>query len=112
MKKIYRPLSVYESIHEDMLSRECFFDESAFAEKFSIDGRKILGLMVQSRNSRNYDAERGISGQSEMLFLCRCSDVKEVRVNNVLRINGRAYYVTEAMKVQGIYWKIRMLVNE
>ena len=46
------------------------------------------------------------------MFMCRCDDVSDVRVNNIIRINGKAYYVTEAVKVQGMYWKIRMLVNE
>ena len=112
MKKIYRPLSVKESIHDDMLSHECFFDENTFAEYYDIDGRKILGILTGSKGTRVYDSERGVLSQSEQMFMCRCDDVSDVRVNNIIRINGKAYYVTEAVKVQGMYWKIRMLVNE
>ena len=111
-RNLYRSQSVRESIHEDMMNHECFFDENAFAEHYDIDGHKVLGLMLNSRTSREYDPDTGTSGRSGLTFICRCDDVKDIRVNNIIRIDGKAYYVNEARRIQGMYWKIELTVNE
>ena len=112
MKSIYKSQPPFESIREDFERHGCFFDTGEFARKYIIDGHAVTGIMLQSQDTREYDSERGASGRSDMIFLCRCSDVKNISVNNIVRIDGKAYYVIEAVRVQGLYWKIRLQVNE
>ncbi|MBQ3396223.1 MAG: hypothetical protein IJG34_11315 [Synergistaceae bacterium] len=113
LKKIYaEPESLIGSIHDDMLSHECFFDMNAFARMHDVNGHKILGILTRVKYSRVYDSQTGILSRNECMFLCRVSDVRDIQVNQVLRINGRAYYVSESEKVQGVYWRVNLRVNE
>ena len=113
LKKIYAESeSVIGSIHDDILSHECFFDDHAFARIHDVNGHKILGILTRVKNSRVYDSQTGILSRNECLFLCRASDVRDIQVNQILRINGRAYYVSESEKVQGVYLRCILRVNE
>lgn len=101
-----------ESIHDDMKSHECFFDAETFAREYEVDGQFILGIMVRSKEFREYNPETGILNRSGLCFLCRCDDVESVRVNHTVMIDGKTYYVREAQKVQGLYWRIELTIPE
>ena len=115
IKKLYgERKSIIESIRDDVMNHECFFDDNLFARWYDVDGHKILGVLTNSRAIREYNGQSDIGtiGRQVLVFMCRASDISYVKENQVIRINGKNYYVTEARKIQDVYWRIELTVNE
>lgn len=105
---MYERKSVRRSIHEDVKNYECFFDSEAFAEVLNINGRKVLGILTQSKHSRVYDSLSGVLMNSGMVMFLRASEVAGVNVNEVLKVNGKSYLVRDARVLGDSVWRIEL----
>ena len=100
-----------EIIREDVESRGCFFDDTEFAQHLNINGHDILGVMTQNKRYHEFDPHTGTISRSGMLLFLKESDIKNVNTGQVLRVNSKAYVITNAMLAANGVWRIELKVT-
>ena len=109
--------SFIDFLAHDLDNEAVWFDESEFARYHTINGKKILSILVTETRTRVYaggdDKERpeGVRIAESVLY-CRAQEVAHVTAEQSLRIDGRLYTIKDANLLQDHVWRITLEANK
>ena len=95
----------------DLNDNNAWYNNSEFARFHIVNGKQLLSVLAHNKSSdMNKISPVDTPGinQAECVLYCRAADVKGVRSEQALMIDGKRYQVQSADLIQGQVWKIEL----
>jgi hypothetical protein len=102
----------------DLEDGAAWFNIEEFGRFHDLEGKKIMSVFVGDRRGQSIEIQTNTKENPEggvknrgILFI-RADEMKGIRANQPLRLDGRLYTVAEARILQDCVWRIVLEANE
>jgi hypothetical protein len=107
-----------EQVTQDLEDGAVWFNLEEFGKFHDIEGKSVLSVFVGDRRGQTIEIRTNLKENPEgiiksrgILFV-RADEIKGIKADQALRLDGRLYTVTEARILQDHVWRIVLEANE